>query len=468
MAHNLEAVLNLCTNCVLQVFRDEQGNPTIGNDLRLKLSDFAPKCIAIPELEGEDADIVVTSAQLCDFLRDAEEPLTRGDMADSFDSGIVVQKRVPTPSENLEEHYPQASRIIELCKSFQAGTYGEQPPWNHFDLKPGEYEEIQRRINSDEYLWGWVNDKLRYDNDSRTRRLTIRKTTNLHEMFQGQFAWPITKQLHELAKGTGASALFAAIIRCIGHADLEFSSGDAWFSRRSPDASYRCRRARYPGVVLEIAYSEKAQDLGRLAKDWIMDSRGNIRLVIGLDIDYGKRMLGKESESLKAVLSMWRPQFTVVNGRRILTPVQVINDEAFRDDQGNPTNGHLKIRLSDFTYPDLARMTVGEEDHEIVITAEQMCEFLNDAEDQNRRDERMEETGEGDVEEHSPGFTVRWSPSSPSPEIPQRTEPSQKTMIPKVLVMRMAMPWNLPLLIMSKPPRRRLGLRLIRPNRNSL
>ena len=43
-------------------------------------------------------------------------------------------------------------------------------------------------------------------------------------------------------------------------------------SKHEPDASFWHDDAQYPGVIIEVAYSQKRKRLGRLAKEYVLDS----------------------------------------------------------------------------------------------------------------------------------------------------------------------------------------------------
>jgi hypothetical protein len=88
---------------------------------------------------------------------------------------------------------------------------------------------------------------------------------------------------------------------------------------------YWHKNAQYLGVVLEVAHSRKAQDLNHLAEDYIADSDGSISVVLGLDIEYGKR--NSSQESLKATLSVWRTELVEIDDSIQLRPVQVVKDK---------------------------------------------------------------------------------------------------------------------------------------------
>ena len=57
--------------------------------------------------------------------------------------------------------------------------------------------------------------------------------------------------------------------------------------------------AKYPGVVIEVLYAQKRKDLAIIAEDYILGSNGDIRAIIGIDVEY--------RGSKKATLSVWRP-----------------------------------------------------------------------------------------------------------------------------------------------------------------
>jgi hypothetical protein len=186
----------------------------------------------------------------------------------------------------------------------------------------------------------------------------------------------IMDQIKELSQGSGKTASFADQIIHSGSAGVfgeAGSVGDAKPSKHSPDGSFIHETAIYPGVIIEVSYPQKRKDLGRLADEYLMDSRGNIRVVVGLDIEY---------KGCMATLSVWR---TRVEGKRA-RPFQEIQDVVFRDDQGQPTtNDGLKLMLSEFTNKDLAMSELGHEDKEITVSAAQLCHALDKAERQVRR-----------------------------------------------------------------------------------
>ena len=114
--------------------------------------------------------------------------------------------------------------------------------------------------------------------------------TAIHETFIGGVGYDIISQLH---------AMDINITRNIKHtrsADPKFENN----SKHSPDSSYTYLGSSYPHLVIEVSYPQKQKHLARLADTYIVDSDGNIGVVIGFDIEYkGTR---------KAKLSVWRPR----------------------------------------------------------------------------------------------------------------------------------------------------------------
>ncbi|KAF2458011.1 hypothetical protein BDY21DRAFT_303212 [Lineolata rhizophorae] len=145
-------------------------------------------------------------------------------------------------------------------------------------------------------------------------------------------------------------------------------------SKHEPDASFWHTGARYPGVIIEVAYPQKTKKLGRLAEGYLLDSNASVQVVLGLDIEYGRK------GSRKATMSIWRTQMVGPPDGKELTVVQEVENAPFRDDQGNPTSHPgLRLRLGDFAYEELAQ-EIADDAHELNVSTEQLCECLDSAE----------------------------------------------------------------------------------------
>ncbi|KAK4981164.1 hypothetical protein LTR66_001493 [Elasticomyces elasticus] len=291
-------------------------------------------------------------------------------------SSFVDPPLTPPPTE--EKAFIQAARVLQLFQARKAGRPVGRVPWTRFQLVPGEYDEIRTQIERNESLHGYIRNKIRYDYDARSLQLIVRMPTAVHELFVAGVEDAILSQLKAIRDGSGNGAEFARRVQparsTVIYLPVEGSLGNAR-SKHEPDASFWHSNAQYPGVVIEVAYSQMRKNLSRLAEGYLLDSDASIQVVIGLDVEYGN------TNSRKATLSTWRTQIFHTGDGDELGVVQPIENEAFRDDQGNPTNHPgLRLRLKDFAYEELSRSNIGNDDREIVVSAQQLCQYLAEAE----------------------------------------------------------------------------------------
>ena len=148
--------------------------------------------------------------------------------------------------------------------------------------------------------------------------------TGVHELFIDGVEDAIRSQLKAIRSGSDRAALFAQKVRPARSTEIYFPLDDAPPSTKSkyePDASFWHDDAQYPGVIIEVAYSQKRKRLGRLAEDYLLDSDASVQVVVGLDIEYGKK------GSREATLSVWRTRvFHTDNGDQ-LGVIQEMEDE---------------------------------------------------------------------------------------------------------------------------------------------
>ncbi|KIX04766.1 uncharacterized protein Z518_05636 [Rhinocladiella mackenziei CBS 650.93] len=136
-------------------------------------------------------------------------------------------------------------------------------------------------------------------------------------------------------------------------------------------------KAKYPGVVIEVSHPQKRRDLPRLADDYILGSDAEIRVVVGLDLDYRGKM---------ATVSIWRPRIQVnAAGEEELVAHKIRIDisQEFRSEDGNqigdPQAG-LRLCLEDFAPKAYADGNASLDD-EIFISAHDLFTYLKDAEE---------------------------------------------------------------------------------------
>jgi hypothetical protein len=83
---------------------------------------------------------------------------TTGDHQRRLPPNATKWQRLPLP------HEPESSKtshIVKIFKDIQEGKDTGLSPWSTYQLAPGEYEEIERQIDCDPSLRGYVDDKLR-------------------------------------------------------------------------------------------------------------------------------------------------------------------------------------------------------------------------------------------------------------------------------------------------------------------
>jgi len=164
----------------------------------------------------------------------------------------------------------------------------------------------------------------RYDYNGRKNRLVVRMPTGVHELFIDGVEDAIRSQLKLIRNGSDRAALFAQKVRPARSTEVCFQVDDAppgTTSKHEPDASFWHKDARFPGVIIEVAYSQKRKRLGRLAEDYLLDSNASVQVVVGLDIEYGKK------GSRKATLSVWRTHVVnTADGNELRVVQEVVDD----------------------------------------------------------------------------------------------------------------------------------------------
>lgn len=207
----------------------------------------------------------------------------------------------------------------------------------------------------------------------------------LHEEFKSSIVDDIVQQLRSIAKERGPASEFARRIKHGGSATITFS--DPAYGRHEPDSLFRYLRAQFPNVIFELSYSQKRRDLARLADDYILGSDGNIRVMVGIDVDYKDK---------SATLPMWRPRLQVNNaGEEELVAHQTLSNQVcshsfclaytylskeFRTANGEVSSQTgLRLQLEDFIPPALLPKdtNLGKD---IFISSADLCAYLCDAE----------------------------------------------------------------------------------------
>ncbi|KAH0562081.1 hypothetical protein GP486_003221 [Trichoglossum hirsutum] len=267
----------------------------------------------------------------------------------------------PSPPPSSEKQSAAVWRVLNL---FQSNNGKVGSPWINIPLSLEDYEKLQKALGRDK--------TLRYDYDPGTKKITIRMPTPTHDLFIAEVVKDILFQLQTISRSPDEAV--AEIARDVKWQNMSFIQlGQV---RRSPDASFRHKKEYFPRIVIEVSYSQKRNDLLYLADDYITESKGNIGMVIGLDIEYRR--------TKEATVSIWRPGSIIDDdGKTVRICEQTLRNDRFRSEDGSAVEGSLVLQLGDFVLPQVADRIAGL-NIPITITYNSLAQYLEEAESAHR------------------------------------------------------------------------------------
>jgi len=147
--------------------------------------------------------------------------------------------------------------------------------------------------------------------------------TLLHKVFISRVVEEIQRNLSAIQNSNVKSREYIGKIKHNGSDRLLLKGNDAEgrqsIIRRAPDATFTHKDACWPGVAIEVSYSQKTRSIQYLADDYILETNGSIRVVVGLDIVYNAK---------QGTISLWRPQYVRnEQGQLELMATQPIKDQ---------------------------------------------------------------------------------------------------------------------------------------------
>ncbi|KAJ6033758.1 hypothetical protein N7444_011529 [Penicillium canescens] len=268
-----------------------------------------------------------------------------------------------TPPPTAEKPLSRSAQSVVNCLRLHRANHRPRSWWEG-RLRPDDYTQVLRALDADKSLRDYVEDKN-------------------------------NEPLADFAKEVEHFATSRILIPEVT------PDGAETYSRREPDASFGHRQAHYPGVIVEVCYSQKSRRVSHLADEYILNTDGSVNAVLAFDIDY--------KGSKRATVTMWRPEYVTVNGVEEFRAATVIEAQPFRTDSGLPTEGiALRLSLRDFATEELARDHVGLE-REIVITSKQLWDFLSSAEAR----QQIQTQHKGSINRIRPGALKRRRPQTP-------------------------------------------------------
>lgn len=288
--------------------------------------------------------------------------------------GIIINGP-PTPPLTADANAKSSRRVATILRVFKDCKNGRPPkvPWTVYKLNSEEYQDLQHQLKDDSELWGYVDDTVRYDYDPIGSKLIIRMSTTLHDTFASKLVTEIKKRLESLAKNQIQTRDFIKKISSVSGA-IHFEEEGKKF-KHVPDIRFHHEDAAWPGVVIEVSYSQKRKGLVDLAENYILASDGGIRVVVGIDLEYKK--------SKEASISIWRLKISPGDdGQPKGEVIQELDNELFRDAEGNsilPSSG-LELPLDNFAVQELSDRVPNSS---VTIDSETLCALLAEAEKWN-------------------------------------------------------------------------------------
>ncbi|KAK4446492.1 hypothetical protein QBC34DRAFT_411313 [Podospora aff. communis PSN243] len=300
------------------------------------------------------------------------------------DDGVQLLLTPPATDERLVQKWDvseatDVDKVMQLFEASHTTLSQHRTSLTEFRISPRQYQELGKRLGEERELGQYVDDKVRFDYDPENSLLTIRMPSPVHDFFTNLLAIEIRDQLKEIAERADNAGDFAGKIEVGGSSRIFLREGITDESlgtagqavRREPDGQFQHPDAAYPGVVIEVSYSQDGKDLKKLASDYILRSNGDIKVVLGIDINYGE----------KSTVSVWRPHYVEEEGEELelLEVRPEVSYQPFRSASGSPV-GHeetLKLSLSDFATDEISS---GYGSVHLSISFRQLADFLARAE----------------------------------------------------------------------------------------
>ncbi|KAL7904501.1 hypothetical protein GGI35DRAFT_463031 [Trichoderma velutinum] len=269
-----------------------------------------------------------------------------------------------TPPENFDlpltpprSHKRQAHvdrNVNEALDIFQ--KHQDQPsalaPRVSIELQSSQYYQLLEALEQTPSLNSYVEDKVQFGYDSEVEVLHIHMPSPVHDVFCGLIARDIDDQLRLISKNPGPAGKFASQIVNGVTSRIFFGVEGKARLQKQPDAQFQHSETQCPGVVIEVSVAQNGNDLDRLAWQYIQESDGDIKVVIGFDIN-------TEGES---TVSLWRAKIYREDGDEedTLGVERVIQREPFRspDNQAKEIQLDLKDFAPDKFYTSSERITL--------------------------------------------------------------------------------------------------------------
>ncbi|KAF5553532.1 hypothetical protein FMEXI_2371 [Fusarium mexicanum] len=224
--------------------------------------------------------------------------------------------------------------LIEFKRKCKTGDYS---PLTEFHLSKADYTRLHDKIQT---------TFRRFDYNPRRQLITFRMPSTVHDFFVSFLGSAVMDKIRGIGRQNRRARAFTQSIQNGLTSNVILIDGDDKWEQQ-PDSQFRHIGARYPGVVLEVALTQDAKGLRRVARRYIYHTDGQIKVVLGID-------LNKDKES---TISVWKPTFSPAqNSDGVDMDIErVVQAQPFRDANKNPINGTLTLSLHDFAPDNLCQ-----------------------------------------------------------------------------------------------------------------
>jgi hypothetical protein len=118
----------------------------------------------------------------------------------------------------------------------------------------------------------------------------------------------IAIQLAKFQKGSYSQTKTAELAKSINsyrtaliHFPTRFSEDS---DAKSPDKSSKYKDCKYPRLVIKVAWSQEQKDLPKLAERYFQASEGGIHTVVGINLEYNRKIGSPGSKAKPATFSV--------------------------------------------------------------------------------------------------------------------------------------------------------------------
>ncbi|KAI1798548.1 hypothetical protein F4811DRAFT_198162 [Daldinia bambusicola] len=316
-----------------------------------------------------------------DIKRSNEEgdPSELSPSQDRFDN-LESRRILSRPTAARAARDAQQRRVLEVLsviKQLRNEEYSTDDILIVKELSESDFAVLVDKLKTeDEDVKRYFEHGLCYDYPYRIGRIdhiVFRMNSKLHEHVSRKIHRRLANWIDELKKGN------ANPDGILSKAYYETGSARICFKRtphgKSPDESIQFEGCEYPGLLIEISWSQKVKELPKRAKEFITKTKGGVRTVISIDVNdtYEKR---RKKMTGEAKLSVWRANWTSDNKLRVDTSV---NGEVFQDEQGqlNPSAGGLHLTLRDFVCRKAAG-GIDSDDPHLFIEAKELYQWVQE------------------------------------------------------------------------------------------